>query len=72
MHLEESSGEQLRRLEQQIARLRHDATIWQTAGERETAQELRAFASVLRGVVEAIVRTERVLSFVRPQRTQHP
>jgi Ribonuclease G/E len=66
MHLEESPGEQLRRLERQIERLRHDATIWQTAGKRETAQELRALASALRGVVEAIVHAERVISFARP------
>jgi hypothetical protein len=68
MHLEEPRGEQLRRLEREIERLRHDATMWQTAGRRETAQELRALASVLRGVVEVIVRAEKVVSFVRPQR----
>jgi hypothetical protein len=67
MHLEESPGEQLRRLERQIERLRHDATIWQTVGRRETAQELRALASALRSVVETIVHAERVISYVRPQ-----
>jgi len=66
MHPEESHGERLRRLEQQITRLQHDAKIWQRAGEHETAEELRALAAVLRGAIETIVRTEQVLSFVRP------
>ena len=70
MDLDESPGERLRRLERQIERLRHDATMWQTAGRRETAQELRALASVLRSVVEAIVHSDQVISFVRPQRTR--
>jgi hypothetical protein len=68
MDLEESPGERLRRLERQITRLRHDARIWQTAGRCETAQELRALASVLRSVVEAIVHSEQVISFVHPRR----
>lgn len=74
MHLDETPGHRLRRLQQQIERLRHDAAIWQTRGSRETAQELRVLANVLRTTVEALARVERVLEKVqaRPTRRDVP
>ena len=51
MRLDETAGEQLRRLKAQIRRLQHDAAAWQASGKAETAQELLRLVTILRDLV---------------------
>lgn len=56
MVLDERPDEQLRRLAQQVARLRRDATVWQRAGRPDTAEELRTLIVILEGTVDLLRR----------------